>query len=405
MNSHSTDATASITNTSTPAPITLFDTTLRDGEQSPGIALDAAAKVEIARLLSEMGVSVVEAGFPITSRGDFAAVEAVARAIGRRTTVCALSRARREDIETAAAAIAQAEKRRIHCFIGTSPLHRRNKLGLTRDQVVEQAVSAIRMARNITDDVEFSPEDATRTESAFLTRVITAAIDAGATTINLPDTVGCAMPGWFGTFVRETMENVRQKIAHPEAVRWSVHCHNDLGLATANSIAAIQEGVDQVECTVNGIGERAGNAALEEVVMAMTIQPEQFPRIHTVDTGRLGACSQRVSALTGYAIAATKPVVGRNAFAHESGIHQDGVLKCADTYEIMRPEQVGWHGERIVLGKHSGRHAFHDRMRALGYEINTQESRFRAAFQRFKQLAERSGVVDDTAIHTMMRTL
>ncbi len=374
----------------------IFDTTLRDGEQSPGASMTKDEKVRIARALEKMRVDVIEAGFPIASPGDFEAVQAVARTV-KDSTVCGLARALDKDIDRAGEALADAESARIHTFIATSPIHMQAKLRMSPDQVLEQAVHAVKRARKYTDNVEFSPEDAGRSEPDFLCRVIEAVIDAGATTINIPDTVGYNIPQQFGELIRQLIERV------PNADRavFSVHCHNDLGLAVANSLAAVLNGARQVECTINGLGERAGNAALEEVVMAVRTRQDVFPCDTDLDTTQIVPCSRLVSSITGFPVQPNKAIVGANAFAHESGIHQDGVLKQRETYEIMRAEDVGWSENRIVLGKHSGRNAFRTRLRELGIEFESEEE-LNEAFARFKELADKKHEIFDEDLQALV---
>ncbi len=374
----------------------IFDTTLRDGEQSPGASMTRDEKLRIARALERMRVDVIEAGFPIASPDDFEAVRAVARAV-RESRVCGLARALERDIDRAAEALREAAAPRIHTFIATSPIHMERKLRMRPEQVLERAVEAVRRARRYTDDVEFSPEDAARSEPDFLCRVIEAVIEAGATTINIPDTVGYSLPDQFGELIRTLLERV------PNAHRavFSVHCHNDLGLAVANSLAAVRAGARQVECTINGLGERAGNAALEEVVMAVRTRRDVFPCDTGVDTTQIVPVSRLVSSITGFPVQPNKAIVGANAFAHESGIHQDGVLKSRETYEIMRPEDVGWTANRIVLGKHSGRNAFRTRLRELGIEFESEEA-LNEAFARFKELADKKHEIYDEDLQALV---
>jgi 2-isopropylmalate synthase len=360
--------------------ITIFDTTLRDGEQSPGIALQPHEKAEIARQLERLGVDVIEAGFPISSPGDFEGVRAVAQAV-EGPTVAALARAEAADIEACAEALQEARRSRIHVFIATSPLHMAKKLQLEPEEVVERVRRSVRAARERSDEVQFSAEDATRSEPEFLARVCGEAIAAGATTINLPDTVGYCLPEEHESFLRRVQELC------PELTRavLSVHCHNDLGLAVANTLAGVRAGAGQVECTVNGIGERAGNAALEEVVMALRVRSDWVPAETEIRTREIGVSSALVSRLTGYAVQRNKAVVGANAFAHEAGIHQDGVLKDVSTYQIMDPEELGL-TMTLPLGKHSGRHAFARACAEAGMQLTRDEQQ--AAFARFKRLAD-----------------
>jgi 2-isopropylmalate synthase len=374
----------------------IFDTTLRDGEQSPGASMTRDEKLRIAKALERMRVDVIEAGFPIASRGDFEAVQAVGAAI-KDSTVCALARALDRDIDTAAEALKGARSARIHTFIATSPIHMKIKLNMAPEQVLEQAMKAVTRARRYTDDVEFSPEDAARSEMDFLCRVLEAVIDAGATTVNIPDTVGYGLPTQFGTLIRELIE----RVPNSDKAVFSVHCHNDLGLAVGNSLAAILNGARQVECTINGLGERAGNAALEEIVMAVRTRQDQFPCGVGIDTTQIVYCSRLVSNITGFPVQPNKAIVGANAFAHESGIHQDGVLKSRETYEIMRAEDVGWHANRMVLGKHSGRNAFRTRLRELGVEFAREED-LNEAFMRFKELADKKHEVYDEDLQALV---
>lgn len=371
----------------------IFDTTLRDGEQSAGAAMSADEKLKIALQLERMRVDVIEAGFPASSRGDFAAVQQIARSV-KDSAVCGLARANPKDIEAAGEAIAPAKRRRLHTFIATSPIHMEKKLGMTPEQVLTRAVEAVKLARQYTDDVEFSPEDAGRSDEDFLCRILEAAIDAGATTVNIPDTVGYTMPHQFGSMVGRLMERV------PNAGRavFSVHCHNDLGVAVANSLAAVLAGARQVEGTVNGIGERAGNTALEEVIMAVRTRRDIFPCDTNIDSRQLLPASKMVSSVTGFPVQPNKAIVGLNAFAHESGIHQDGVLKHKETYEIMSAEDVGWASNHIRLGKLSGRNAFKTRMAELGVNFESDEA-LNDAFSRFKDLADKKrDIYDDDLI-------
>ncbi len=360
--------------------IAIFDTTLRDGEQSPGIALQPAEKVEIATQLERLGVDVIEAGFAVSSPGDFEGVRDVAQVV-RRATVAALCRTRREDIDAAAEAIAGAKRSRLHVFIATSPVHMEKKLGLEPDEVVEQAAWAVAYARELADEVEFSCEDATRSDASFLARVCRAAIRAGATTINLPDTVGYALPHEYARLLK----TVRHLAPELSGVTLSVHCHDDLGLAVANSLAGVAAGAGQVECTVNGIGERAGNAALEEIVMALRIRGYALDASTGVEAAEIGRASVLVEHLTGYDVPRNKAIVGANAFAHEAGIHQDGLLKDATTYQIIDPGELGLE-MTLPLGKHSGRHAFARACAAAGVELDAEE--LADAFARFKELAD-----------------
>jgi 2-isopropylmalate synthase len=374
----------------------IFDTTLRDGEQSPGASMTKDEKIRISKALERMKVDVIEAGFPIASPGDFEAVYQVAEVI-QDSTVCGLARALDKDIDRAAAALKPARSSRIHTFLATSPIHMKEKLRMTPDQVVEQAVHAVKRARNYTDNVEFSPEDAGRSELDFLCRVLEAVIDAGATTINIPDTVGYNLPQQFGELIRQLIE----RIPNSDKAIFSVHCHNDLGLAVGNSLAAVMNGARQVECTINGLGERAGNASLEEVVMTVRTRQDVFPCDTTLDTTQIMTCSRLISSVTGFPVQPNKAIVGANAFAHEAGIHQDGVLKSRETYEIMRAEDVGWKANKMVLGKHSGRNAFRSRLSDLGTEFEREED-LNAAFSRFKDLADKKHEIFDEDLQALV---
>lgn len=376
--------------------IKIFDTTLRDGEQTPGVCLEAKEKLEIAQALTKLRVDVIEAGFPITSPGDFAAVSKIAAQI-KGPTVAALARANQKDIDAAAAALKKAEASRIHTFIATSDIHMEHKLRMTRAQVLTHTVEAVKYARRFAAEVEFSAEDASRSDWDFLRQIYSAAIAAGATIINVPDTVGYTTPDEFGALIRY----LREHVDGVEKATISVHCHDDLGMAVANSLAAVVSGAGQVECAINGMGERAGNASLEEVVMALHTRSEYYKAAAAVDTHHIYRTSRLVSALTGVGIAPTKAVVGDNAFAHESGIHQHGVLNNSLTYEIMRPETVGLTGNSIVLGKHSGRHAFEERLRQLGYDELAEED-LKDLFRQFKELADRKKVVYDRDIEALV---
>ncbi|MGI9576260.1 2-isopropylmalate synthase [Alloalcanivorax xenomutans] len=374
----------------------IFDTTLRDGEQSPGATMDQDEKLRIAKALERMRVDVIEAGFAIASQGDFEAVKAIADTV-RESTICSLARAKAEDIDRAAEALAGAESGRIHTFLATSPIHMEHKLRMTPDQVVENAVAAVKHARNRIDDVEFSCEDAGRSELDFLCRIVEAAIDAGARTINIPDTVGYNIPEQFAHTIRSLLE----RVPNADKAVFSVHCHNDLGLAVANSLAAVQAGARQVECTINGLGERAGNASLEEIVMAVRTRQDLFPVDTGINTREIVPASKLVSTITGFPVQPNKAIVGANAFAHESGIHQDGVLKHRETYEIMSAEDVGWHTNRMVLGKHSGRAAFRARLEELGIPLGSDAS-LNIAFQRFKDLADKKHEVFDEDLQALV---
>jgi 2-isopropylmalate synthase len=374
----------------------IFDTTLRDGEQSPGASMTKEEKVRIAKALERMRVDVIEAGFPAASKGDFEAVQAVARAVSG-SRICGLARAHEQDIRRAGEAVRDAAAARIHTFLATSPVHMKMKLQMTPDQVLEQAVRSVKLARQLCDDVEFSPEDAGRSETDFLCRVLEAVIDAGATTVNIPDTVGYNVPEQFGSLIR----TLRERIPNSDKAVFSVHCHNDLGLAVANSLAAVLAGARQVECTINGLGERAGNASLEEIVMAVRTRQDIFPCDTNVNAREIVPASRLVSNITGFAVQPNKAIVGANAFAHESGIHQDGVLKHRETYEIMRAEDVGWHTNRMVLGKHSGRAAFRSRLQELGVTF-TSEEQLNEAFVRFKDLADKKHDIFDEDLQALV---
>ncbi len=371
--------------------VIVFDTTMRDGEQSPGASMSHDEKLELAKILEEMGVDVIEAGFPIASNGDFEAVKAIAQIV-TESTVCGLARAAVADIERCAEAIRPAKRGRIHTFISTSPSHRDNILRMSPEQVIDSIVGSVTHARNLCDDVEWSAQDATRTERDVLRRCVEAAINAGAGTINIPDTVGYTYPTEYAEIFRDLIENV----PGADRVIFSTHCHNDLGLAVANSLAGVQAGARQVEVAINGIGERAGNAALEEVVMALKVRGDKLPFPTRIDTRHITRASRYVSAITGFPVQFNKAIVGKNAFAHESGIHQDGMLKNRDTYEIMTPEDVGQGATNLVMGKHSGRHAFREKLKGLGYELG--QNALNEAFGRFKDLADKKKHVFDDDI-------
>lgn len=365
-----------------PNRVIIFDTTLRDGEQSPGCAMNLEEKLKMAAILDELGVDVIEAGFPIASPGDFEAVNEIAKRV-KNATVCGLSRAKRADIEAAGEAIKPAKSKRIHTFISTSPLHMKYKLKMGENSVIEAIHESVTMARQYTDDVEWSAEDGSRTEDDFLCQAVETAIAAGARVINLPDTVGYSIPEEFGRQVKmlfDRVPNIDQAII-------STHCHNDLGLAVANSLAGVQNGARQIECTINGIGERAGNAALEEIVMALRTRADLLPYTNGVDTTKITKASRTLSGITGFNVQPNKAIVGANAFAHASGIHQDGMLKNAQTYEIMTPESVGLTESKLVMAKHSGRAAFKSKLEELGFEL--EDEAFQEAFKRFKNLADR----------------
>ncbi len=373
----------------------IFDTTLRDGEQSPGVSLNVTEKLEIARQLARLGVDIIEAGFPITSKGDFEAVSTIAREV-RGVTVAGLARTSFADIDRAWEALKHADQPRIHTFIATSDIHLKYKLRMSREQVIEAAVAGVKRARGYTSDVEFSAEDASRSDLEFLCQVLEAAISAGATTINIPDTVGYATPDEFAEFIRSIMNRVNGI----EKVILSVHCHDDLGMAVANSLAAVLAGARQVEGAINGIGERAGNASLEEVIMALYTRRDRYGLETGINTEEIYRTSKMVSKLTGMIIPPNKAVVGKNAFAHESGIHQDGVLKERTTYEIMNPAMVGIAHSNLVLGKHSGRHAFRSRLVELGFSLSEDE--LNKAFARFKDLADRKKEITDHDIEAIV---
>jgi len=375
--------------------IVIFDTTLRDGEQSPGCSMNTAEKLKVAHALAELGVDIIEAGFPIASPGDFEAVRAIAEAV-RGATVCGLARCRPDDIDRAAEALEPAGHKRIHVFLATSAIHREHKLKMTKDQIIEHAVAGVKRAKGYCDDIEFSPEDAARTERQFLAEVVTAAIDAGATTVNIPDTVGYTVPERFG----EVITHLRQDVSNIDQAVISVHCHNDLGLAVANSLAAVTAGARQIECTVNGLGERAGNASLEEVVMALKVRQDHFALATGINTRKLYPASRLVSTITGMRVQRNKAIVGRNAFAHEAGIHQDGILKNPATYEIMRPEDVGFTHHDLVLGKHSGRHAFRQRVTQLGFVLSDEQ--LQDVFEQFKALADKKKEIYDLDIEALI---
>jgi 2-isopropylmalate synthase len=385
--------------TTTPVshPIRIFDTTLRDGEQAPGISLDVGEKLEIAEQLARLGVDVIEAGFPVASQGDYEGVKAIAETVGTAPSapvIAALARTHPDDVERAAKALKAAERARIHVFVSTSEIHRRVMLRASEDQVVEQAIAAVRRAREHTDDVEFSPQDATRTDPEFLLRIVEAAVEAGATTVNIPDTVGYALPHDFGELVGDVVRRVG-----PDVVV-SVHCHNDLGLAVANSLEAVRAGARQIEVAVNGLGERAGNCSMEEVVMALATRADLLAASTAVRTREIARTSRLVSTLTGYPVQFNKAVVGKNAFAHESGIHQHGVIQDRLTYEIMRAEDIGVTGAQIVLGKHSGRHAFARQLQQMGYTLDKEQ--IGRAFTRFKELADRKVELTDSDLEAIV---
>ena len=372
----------------------IFDTTLRDGEQSPGASMTKDEKVRIAKILEKMRVDVIEAGFAIASQGDFEAVQAVAKAV-KDSTVCSLARALDKDIDRAGEAIKNTNSARIHTFIATSDIHMQMKLKMTPDEVVSQAVRSVKRATKFTNNIEFSPEDAGRSDIDFLCRIIEATIKAGATTINIPDTVGYNIPHQFG----ETMRELIERVPNSDKAIFSAHCHNDLGLAVSNSLSAVLNGARQIECTINGLGERAGNTSLEEVVMAVRTRQDIFGCDTNIDTKNILAASRLVSSITGFVVQPNKAIVGANAFAHEAGIHQDGILKHRETYEIMKAEDVGWHTNTLVMGKHSGRNAFKVRMSELGVEFDSDEDN---AFSRFKALADKKHDIFDEDLQALV---
>ena len=371
--------------------VVIFDTTLRDGEQSPGASMTHEEKLQVAELLDEMGVDIIEAGFPIASNGDFEAVQEIARRT-KNAVVAGLARAIPADIDRAGEAVRVAERGRIHTFVSTSPIHLEFQMKKTQEEVLDIVTATVTQARNLVEDVEWSGMDATRTPTDYLCRCVEAAIKAGATTINIPDTVGYAVPEEYGALIRE----LRERVPGADKVVFSTHCHNDLGLAVANSIAGLDAGARQIECTINGLGERAGNAALEEVVMALNVRGDALPYRTGIDTTKIAPASRLVSAVTSFPVQYNKAIVGKNAFAHESGIHQDGMLKHASTYEIMTPESVGLRESSLVMGKHSGRHAFREKLAELGYDLG--DNAFQEAFQRLKDLADRKKHVYDEDI-------
>ena len=382
---------------STPVPrrITIFDTTLRDGEQSPGCSMNLNEKLEVAQALADLGVDVIEAGFPITSVGDFESVRQIANTVSG-ATICGLARCHERDIDRAAEALRGGQNTRIHVFLATSAIHREFKLRMDKDEIIRRAIEGVKRARGYCDNIEFSPEDAARTEIDFLCQVVEAAIAAGATTVNIPDTVGYATPAHFAGVIKSLMN----RVPNIDQAVISVHCHNDLGLAVANSLAAVENGAGQIECTINGLGERAGNCSLEEVVMALRTRSDYYQLATGINTPRLVPTSRLVSNITGMLVQRNKAIVGRNAFAHEAGIHQDGMLKEPTTYEIMRPEDVGFSKTDLVLGKHSGRAALADRCRALGYHLT--EEQIEALFTDFKQLADKKKEIYDGDIATLI---
>jgi 2-isopropylmalate synthase len=378
-----------------PRPIVIFDTTLRDGEQSPGCSMNLEEKLEVAQALVDLGVDVIEAGFPIASPGDFEAVREIARTV-RGSTICGLARCNEKDIDRAWEALKDAPDARIHVFLATSAIHREFKLRMDKEEIIARAVAGVRQAKGYCENIEFSPEDAARTEVDFLCRVVEAAIEAGATTVNIPDTVGYATPAHFASVIRMLVD----RVPNIDRAVISVHCHNDLGLAVANSLAAVESGAGQIECTINGIGERAGNCSLEEVVMAMRTRSDYYQTTTQIHTPRLVPTSRLLTNITGMHVQRNKAIVGRNAFAHEAGIHQDGMLKEPTTYEIMRPEDVGFVKTDLVLGKHSGRAALSDRAKALGYHLKPEE--LQEVFDEFKRLADKKKEVYDADIAALI---
>lgn len=376
--------------------IRIFDTTLRDGEQSPGCSMNQQEKLRLAHQIDRLGVDIIEAGFPIASEGDFESVKAIA-AVVRRPIIAGLARACQADIERAWEALQDAAHPRIHVFLATSDIHLQYKLRITRDQCLAQARDAVRLAKSLCSDVEFSPEDATRTDPDFLCRVLEAVIEAGATTLNIPDTVGYTVPSEFGALI----ETIRKRVKGIEDVTISAHCHNDLGMAVANALTAVAAGARQVECTINGIGERAGNASLEEIVMAIRVRPDQYPYETGVVSEQIFAASQMLSEITGVPVQPNKAITGRNAFAHEAGIHQDGMLKNPLTYEIMTPRSVGVPDSKLVLGKHSGRHALGIRCEQLGYQFDRRT--LDEVYRRFVRLADKIKHVEDHHLLELIR--
>jgi len=375
--------------------IIIFDTTLRDGEQSPGASLTPQAKLEVAYQLAKLGVDVIEAGFPVSSPGDFDSAKRVAQKV-KGPIICGLARCMKKDIDAARDSLKYAKRRRIHVFLATSKIHMKYKLKKAEDEIVKLAVEGVSYARKFCGDIEFSPEDASRSEREFLYRVIEEVINAGATTINIPDTVGYALPDEFGSLIK----GIKNNVPNIEKAVISVHCHNDLGLSVANSLAAVKNGAGQVECTVNGIGERAGNASLEEIVMAISVRKDLLDFATGINKKEIYKTSRLVSKLTGIPVQPNKAIVGQNAFAHESGIHQDGVLKKSITYEIIRPQDVGFSGTKLVLGKHSGRHAFLERLKIIGYRL--KENELNKAFEKFKILADKKKEVFDEDLTTII---
>lgn len=375
--------------------IKIFDTTLRDGEQSPGASMNVQEKLTVAKQLAKLGVDVIEAGFAFSSPGDFEAIKTIGAEV-EGPIICSLARAREEDIKMAWEALKDAPKKRIHTFHSTSDIHLKYQFRVTREEALKRSVEMVKFAKSFVDDVEFSPMDATRTDVNYLCEVIEAVIEAGALTVNIPDTVGYSIPAEFGTLIK----TIREKVSNIEKAVISVHCHNDLGLATSNSLAAVLNGAGQVECTINGIGERAGNCSLEEVVMALRTRRDIFNADTKINTEEIMRTSRLVSKITGIYVQPNKAIVGANAFAHESGIHQDGLLKEKSTYEIIRPESVGFHSTKLILGKHSGRHAFKTRLKELGYDLSDQE--INSVFEKFKRLADQKKEIFDEDIEALI---
>ncbi|MBN3859655.1 2-isopropylmalate synthase [Neisseriaceae bacterium PsAf] len=382
--------------TMNPNRVIIFDTTLRDGEQTPGAAMTKEEKIRIALQLEKLGVDVLEVGFAAASPGDFESVNAISKLI-KQATVCSLARANEKDVRKSGEALEPAAHKRIHVFIATSPLHMEFKLKKTPEEVLDAAIKSIKIAKEYTDDIEFSAEDGFRSDMDFLEKIFTAAIEAGATTINMPDTVGYSIP----SHTKKRFEEIIKRVPNSDKVVWSAHCHDDLGMAVANSIAAVQGGARQIECAVNGMGERAGNASLEEVVMAIKTRQDLLELETNVDTKQILATSKLVSTITGYPVPSNKAIVGVNAFAHESGIHQDGVLKCRETYEIISPESIGWSANRLTLGKLSGRNAFKTKLQELGIFLESEE-KVNAAFARFKDLADKKRQIFDEDLHALV---
>ncbi len=375
--------------------IKIFDTTLRDGEQSPGASMNVYEKLQVARQLERLGVDIIEAGFAIASPGDFEAIKAISAEV-RGAVICSLARAKPEDIERAWEAVRDAERKRIHTFHSTSDIHLKYQFRVSREEALKRSVEMVKLAKGYVDDVEFSPMDATRTDIGYLCEVIEAVIDAGATTVNIPDTVGYSTPHDFGRLIK----TIREKVKNIDKAVISVHCHNDLGLATANSLSAVLNGAGQIECTINGIGERAGNCSMEEAVMALKVRRDIFDADTNINTEEIIRSSRLITKITGMFVQPNKAIVGANAFAHESGIHQDGLLKEKATYEIIRPETIGLHKTKFVLGKHSGRHAFRTRLKELGYELSDEE--LNSAFERFKRLADQKKEIYDEDIEALI---